>query len=59
MLDGKLQGEISLGEARALAARIGVPVPPISDALYKGERNAAGEPKQGAEALRRALGGRP
>ena len=28
LLDGEKQGEISLGEARELAARIGLPVPP-------------------------------
>jgi hypothetical protein len=45
MLDGKPQDEISLDEARAIAARIGLPVPPIPDSLYVGERNAAGEPE--------------
>ena len=42
LLDGAKVAEISLDEARALAARIGLPVPPPPGGSYVGERNAAG-----------------
>ena len=44
-VDGKPQAEISLAEARELAGRFGLPVPPLPDGSYEGDLNASGEPE--------------
>ena len=53
--DGEIKSAISLGLARELAARVGLPVPSLPEASYEGERNAAGEPE--GEGTYRGRGG--